>query len=494
MMRATVLTPLLLLGWSLQAIGQSPARLSSEQPSLEAQSPAASENELKLVVALFRHGVRAPLPNFSKTENDHSQQGWPDLADWNVPPNKTWGDLTTRGQVLATALGSYYAEWYKTKNAWPGGFSVYLWADTDQRTIDTAEALAQGFRQGGPPNQDVTVGFLQTKTADPLFHPFKAGCGIPDPKALANSVANIEKGRRQAAQKLAPNFDQLETVLSCTGPPCLPLKRVVDAVTVCIEGKDLPKCESPIIWHGTFNGKCYPGQFPYASSASEAFLLEYANSMPLNQVGWGQIDADNNLHSTLQLHEAYFDLTEREPYLAKMGGSNLTREILDLINRKAGRVEPIDGKCPRANKASQFVGLVGHDTNIADVGKLLHLSWQFTDAHLPPGEALPPDTRNLPDNDALPAGALVFELRERPGGYFIRVNYVAQSLLQMRGDPKRPPTNPFRFSVTCHDERGASLNPCELPLDTFNKLVTKALGPDNPFLSRCGADGNQICR
>ncbi|MEY2575234.1 MAG: 4-phytase / acid phosphatase, partial [Verrucomicrobiota bacterium] len=137
-MRATVLTPLILLGWSLQAIGQSPARPSGEQPSVEAHSSAASETELKLVVALFRHGVRAPLPDFSTKANDHSQLGWPDLADWNVPSGKTWGDLTTRGQVLATALGSYYAEWYKTKNAWPGGFSVYLWADTDQRTIDTA--------------------------------------------------------------------------------------------------------------------------------------------------------------------------------------------------------------------------------------------------------------------------------------------------------------------------------------------------------------------
>jgi hypothetical protein len=164
-----------------------------------------------------------------------------------------------------------------------------------------------------------------------------------------------------------------------------------------------------------------------------------------------------------------------------------------LINRKAERVEPIDGECPRANNASQFVGLVGHDTNIADVGKLLHLSWQFTDASLPPGEALPPDTRNLPDNDALPAGALVFELRKRPGGYFIRVNYVAQSLLEMRGDPTRPPAGPFRFNLTCSDEKNARLNPCEMSLDKFNQLVTNALGRKNPFLSGCSANGNQVC-
>ena len=143
-MRATVLTPLILLGWFLQAIGQSPARPSSEQPSLEARSPVASENELKLVVALFRHGVRAPLTGFEPEKADkYSRQDWPTLPDWNVPPDRSWGDLTTRGRVLVTALGRYYAEWYRKKNAWPEGFKVYLWADTDQRTVDTADALAR---------------------------------------------------------------------------------------------------------------------------------------------------------------------------------------------------------------------------------------------------------------------------------------------------------------------------------------------------------------
>src|ERR1700704_697456 len=196
-MRATVLTPLLLLGWSLQAIGQSHARPSGEQPSLEAQSPAASENELKLVVALFRHGVRAPLPGFEpKTANNYSRQGWPDLPAWKVPPTKGWGDLTTRGQVLATALGRYYAQWYG-KNGWPAGFKVYLWADTDQRTVDTADALDPGLQTGGILKKNITVRCLTTnlskKNVDPLFHPFQAGCGTPNPNKLAITVANIEK-------------------------------------------------------------------------------------------------------------------------------------------------------------------------------------------------------------------------------------------------------------------------------------------------------------
>ena len=244
-MRATVLTPLILLGWILQAIGQSPAPSPRKQPSLKAQSPAASENELKLVVALFRHGVRAPLPGFAPPMADkYSGQGWPTIADWNVPSDRNWGDLTTRGRVLATALGSYYADWYRKKNAWPEGFKIYLWADTDQRTVDTADALARGFEQSRIPKQDVTVRCLQTnlaaKNVDPLFHPFQAGCGKPDQNTLASTAAKIEQGRKQAAQKFKSTFEDLYGVLDCKAPPCNPLKLVVDSVTACTDGACSP--------------------------------------------------------------------------------------------------------------------------------------------------------------------------------------------------------------------------------------------------------------
>jgi 4-phytase/acid phosphatase len=487
-MRATVLTSFLLLGWSLQAIGQSPARPSGKQPSLEVQSPATSKNEVKLVVALFRHGVRAPLPGFEpKTANNYSRQGWPDLPDWKVPPTKGWGDLTTRGQVLATALGRYYAQWYG-KNAWPAGFQVYLWADSDPRTVDTADALNQGFQAGGVLQKNITVKSLPEKKVDPLFHPFQAKCGNPDSNKLAVTVANIEKGRKQAAQKLESSFDDLYGVLDSKT-----LKLVIDSVSVCKDGECSPKCESPIAWCGMLNEAPSPGIFPYASSASEAFLLEYANSMPANLVGWKRVDAAKNLHAMLQLHEAYFELTERDPYLAQIQGSNLTREIRDLIERAAEPAEPIDSKCLRADRASQFVGLVGHDTNIAGVGKLLELDWQFDDAQLPPGEHLPPDTLNLPRKDALPAGALVFELRERAGKYFVRIEYVAQSLLQMSGDPGRPADAPFRFNVTCYDQNNTRLNPCEMSLDSFKTVAGNALANSTPFFSRCTADGQQVC-
>jgi hypothetical protein len=148
---------------------------------------------------------------------------------------------------------------------------------------------------------------------------------------------------------------------------------------------------------------------------------------------------------------------------------------IDQSSRKAGRDSPVDGKCPRAKTDGQFVGLVGHDTNLANVQTLLNVHWNFDDAQLPP------DMRGLPANDALPAGALVFELRQTsPSNYNVRIQYVTQSLNEIRSAPQQ--ADPFRVRTTCGY---AKESPCEMSLRDFNKLVANAIQNYKPFLSRC---------
>jgi hypothetical protein len=202
--------------------------------------------------------------------------------------------------------------------------------------------------------------------------------------------------------------------------------------------------------------------------------------------GWDRVKVGEpgspQLAYLLRLHEFYFDKTEREPYLAGLQGANLVREVLDQLNRKAGWKSPINGKCPRANSDSQFVGLVGHDTNLANVQTLLNVNWNFDDAQLPL------DMRELPANDALPAGALVFELRQTsPSDYNVRIQYVTQSLNQIRNAPQQ--ADPFGVKTTCGD---AKQSPCEMSLRDFNNLVTNAIQNYKPFLSRC-QDSKQVC-
>jgi 4-phytase/acid phosphatase len=181
----------------------------------------------------------------------------------------------------------------------------------------------------------------------------------------------------------------------------------------------------------------------------------------------------------LRLHDFFFDVTERDPVLARVHGSNVLREIYDLLNRKAGR--QILG-CPHAGSGEDFVGLVGHDTNIANVGALLGLKWRFDSPRLPR------DTYALPDDDPLPAGALVFELRARNGSYFVRIDYVTHTLAQMRGALT---AWPLRLPVSCVDRAGREVSPCQLSLDDFDALARTAIDPR--FVSKCCPYGRQAC-
>jgi 4-phytase/acid phosphatase len=446
----------------------------------------------KFVVALFRHGIRSPTPDFANAKaNVCSKDPWPSLTDWNVmvpvvppgecDPGKGWGYLTNHGRDVVQGLGEYYGDHYK-RTAWPKkDFNVYLWADAaNQRTRETAKALAAGFKKFTAPDR-VTVAFATTDPSpcplDPLFHPFTSKCGKVKGNEFQNFADEINAHEKDFHDKFAPEFQKLSNILKYPTegptPSCTPVTKLTDNAITCL---DPSTCGSPLQWKE---------RFAYASSASEAFLLEYANKM---EVGWGGVDVEKgDLRELLKLHEFYFDKTDR--YLRKNGqvddalvnvdGSNLSREILDQLLRKA-QLEPL-GKCPRANADSDFVGLVGHDTNLASVGALLDLHWQFNDPNLPK------DTRDLPADDALPAGALVFELRERDGTDYVRVQYVTQSLEQMLHGPK---SEAFRLEVTGTACQGKE--PCEMTLTTFRQLVYKRI-KDSLFLSGCSRDGGQIC-
>jgi Histidine phosphatase superfamily (branch 2) len=466
------------------------------------------DGKLKLVVALFRHGVRAPLQDLG---TNHSKQAWPSLGDWGAGK---MGYLTLHGSQAVNNLGGYYGSYYSS--ALGNGFKAYLWADSqDQRTRATAEALFVGMQSAGV---DVKVEYLQPPdTTDSLFHPFKANCGTPDTKHL-QAIATYINGHLPewlsefTSPTRYPQLTDLYFILGCNNTETdrcqQPLKQIADHATAWSPPPTpTPRPSSPINWAGRFTATPNPaatatpvltdGQFPYASTATEAFLLEYANGMDIEkQVGWGKVidkktGSTDKLCQLLALHEFYFDKTERELnktapdlYLAGIQGSNLVREIRDQLNKVVKNPPP--GDCPRPSGDSQFVGLVGHDTNLANVQTLLNVKWSFDK-----DQQLPADIRNLPDNDALPAGALVFELRQTgPSDYKVRIQYVTQSLNQMRAPCEQ--NSPYRVLTTCGGENGKDVSPCEMSLERFNAIAGKVIETYNQFLSRC-QDGKQVC-
>src|SRR5262245_43260710 len=67
-----------------------------------AAQPARSSDELKYVIIVSRHGVRAPTWD-AKRLNQYSAQAWPDFG---VAP----GELTPHGRQLMRLMGDYYRE------------------------------------------------------------------------------------------------------------------------------------------------------------------------------------------------------------------------------------------------------------------------------------------------------------------------------------------------------------------------------------------------
>jgi 4-phytase / acid phosphatase len=519
--RITLSTSLLLvlLSWLLVAgardeIETKPVRAGSAPPvtqhdgiSSAASTPTCSppDKSLKFAVALFRHGVRAPLKDLGAT---HSQKPWPSPAmAWGADE---WGYLTRHGCGAVKVLGAYYGTYY-SKTAWCNGFRAYLWADVDERTLATAQALLVGMENAGvdvnldslcPQKVDPCVQKYDAclgKT-DPLFHPFKAMCGTPDPNELKRIATYINhhlpEWFREFSYPSGGQLGILYSVLACNNAQeCKqPLRQITDRATAWSPptATQTPRPTSPITWAGQFPASPTPtpadGQFPYASTATEAFLLEYANGMPLQEVGWGhvideQTSSTDKLCKLLRLHEFYFKQTEREPYLAGVAGANLVREVLDQLNQAAGKPRR---ECMRPSGNSKFVGLVGHDTNLANVQTLLNVTWSFIK-----DQQLPADLRALADNDALPAGALVFELRQTgTADYRVRIQHITQSLNQIRNP--REQDKPYFVLTSCPGDDGNDVRPCEMSLVTFNKIAGQVIEKYGKFLSRC-QDGLPTC-
>jgi 4-phytase / acid phosphatase len=150
-----------------------------------------------------------------------------------------------------------------------------------------------------------------------------------------------------------------------------------------------------------------------------------------------------------RVHTAAFDLEQRTPYVAALQGSMLVSKVLLALSDRS------DGKPGSAPAGAKLAAYIGHDTNIANVGGMLGLSWQQ------PG---------YQKDQMPPAGALLFELRERaPGERLVNVAYVAQSLDDMRNGTG---TKPVRTPVPVP---GCGAGAAQCPLAEFARVAEAAL-------------------
>lgn len=363
-----------------------------------AASACGADSSLRLVVILGRHGVRSPREPNSHF-NEYSAQPWP---SWEVPP----GWLTPHGERQMSLLGRYYRERYLADGLLSGGPDdagrVAVRSDwADERTVVSAQRLATALLGGAQP----TMLNGTRSNMDPLFSPVRIELGHPDHEvARAAVLGRIGNDPRGLTESYRPQLELLQRILF--GSRIVPPGKIGVFSSPAGIGSGSNFGASIVSLTGALN----------QSTIVDSLVLEYVDGMPMSEVGWGRLTPDG-LNQLLPLLALNFELTQGTLYPAQAQGSNLALHIGETIDQAiAGRRVAGAIGAP----GDRIVVLLGHDTNIANLGGLLHLSWII------PGS---------PPNPLLPGGAMVIELRGRAGGdWRVRFQYVTQSLEQIRDE------------------------------------------------------------
>ena len=393
-------------------------------------------------VVLSRHGVRPPTKPNSVIDREAATP-WP---DWPVPA----GDLTARGYELMTIMGRYYRVLYGgtglvEANICPPPNIVVAWTDVIERTRRSGAALLAGLYPRCP--NPILAHQADLSKPDPLFHPQPTPSCPMDAKADSATLLD----------RIGGNFDSLTREYA----PQLSLMQQTLCPPGTADGRACGLGSGPTrVEPSSEPGRLHlTGPIGVAAFAAESFLMEAAEGKPWSEVAWGRLSGEGQLRELLKVNRLQMDLLQKTWPIARQHGSNMLAQIVGTL--QDGHDFP--GLQRRAEPV-RLGFLVGHDTNVANVARLLNLGWRI------PG---------FEENDASPGGALSFELLQdtRNGQRYVRVLYLAQTLDQLRNaTPLDFNTRPGMVEVAIPGCAGDLVqNAC--PLERFVAIARAAIDP-----------------
>lgn len=346
----------------------------------------AAVSHLVFSILVSRHGVRS----LTSTPAAYS---WPDWTP--VQP----GYLTRHGYNLITFIGTYDKENNGAIDC--AKRNVFVYADIDQRTLETASAYVQGMcgsPSAIPVYHDVETG---AATHDPIFNAqdWLAGKGIASPSASEAAVRRVVGEPLDGyVSEHGADFNQLQSVMNLR---CATNCPTIDMTRTAIASKNgLSELNGPV---------------KTASGYAEDLFLEAAECRPLHDMGFAdQQSFEKDIEAAMRLHVLAYDFNARNEYNSAIRGSNLFAHIVGLMESKIGSRQVGVDTPDMKNYAVALIS--GHDTQLGALGGILH-------AHWPLANGLVPD-------DMPPGGALVFDLYETGGQYTVRLRFVYETLAQ----------------------------------------------------------------
>lgn len=364
-----------------------PAAAPASAPTASVTATGDAPLKLERVVMLMRHGVRPPT-KAKVTPDGMADKPWP---TWTVD----FGELTPHGYDGVKLVGQWdHAHWVQRgllpAQGCPGAGEIEVAASSKSRTQATARALVEGMWA----DCKVAITFPDNPEADVEFHPIDAGAMPMDPDEAYRAVQALAPpgGMQQEVHNRAALFALLNKALGCCSPAFCKTQGKGDgcqmsqmAPGIVRNEDDRPDVGDP---------------FGLASTVSQTFLLEYLEGMPMQDVAWGRLSREE-IETLLEFHSIKFYYEGRAPYVAARAASPLASRMLKAMEQ-----------------GSRLTVLVGHDTNIADLGGFLDLHWTV------PG---------YPRDDPPPGGAIGFEvLSDAKGERFVRAFYRSQTMPQVR--------------------------------------------------------------
>lgn len=409
---------------------------------LAAMSACLAEPALRTekVVVLMRHGVR-PQTNLKEIAPLSSKE-W---AKWSVAD----GMLTPHGAQAAGRLGAWEGRWLaqrgvldvsRAASGCPAAGEVFAWSSRAlQRTTDTGNAFLDAMF----PGCGLKAGRSAGSGPDPLFTASETDVGRLDfATAKAAVLASMGGSFEQPKARLAKLHRELQQTLDCCRVEYCNAKAGAQS---CRFG-DLPWAIEPT---ADGRGLKLEGPLSLAATASQVFLLQYAEGMEAGKVAWGHAPSAADVLRFSEMRKIKYEYYERVPYLARRGASNILAQIALALAEGTG----VETGIPHAGPPSaKYVLFVGSDTQIAQIGGMLDLHWQ---------------PRSYLADETPPTGGLVFErlLDPASGKRFVRVSFVTPTLDQIReaavlDDANPPEVLPIAMPV-CGADSGQE--GCALP-------------------------------